>query len=82
MDVHMTPQDTGMARSFWLILSALLIEDDGYSFFHFLISTPKAGNAKNESPRSLPIWVEICGPQGGLAEIAIRRGLGCQPNRK
>ena len=30
MDVHMTPQDTGMARSFWLILSALLIEDDGY----------------------------------------------------
>ncbi len=31
MDVHMTPQDTGMARSFWLILSALLIEDDGYS---------------------------------------------------
>ena len=29
MDVHMTPQDTGMARSFWLILSALLIEDDG-----------------------------------------------------
>ena len=30
MDVHMTPQNTGMARSFWLILSALLIEDDGY----------------------------------------------------
>ena len=30
MDVHMIPQDTGMARSFWLILSALLIEDDGY----------------------------------------------------
>ena len=30
MDVHMTPQDAGMARSFWLILSALLIEDDGY----------------------------------------------------
>ena len=29
MDVHMTPQDTGMARSFWLILSALLIEADG-----------------------------------------------------
>ena len=29
MDVHMTPQNTGMARSFWLILSALLIEDDG-----------------------------------------------------
>ena len=25
MDVHMTPQDAGMARSFWLILSALLI---------------------------------------------------------
>ena len=23
MDVHMTPQDAGMARSFWLILSAL-----------------------------------------------------------
>ena len=22
MDVHMTPQDAGMARSFWLILSA------------------------------------------------------------
>ena len=30
MDVHMTPQDTGMARSFCQILSALLIEDDGY----------------------------------------------------
>ena len=30
MDVHMTPQNTGMARSFWLILSALLIEDDGF----------------------------------------------------
>ena len=29
MDVHMTPQDTGMARSFCQILSALLIEDDG-----------------------------------------------------
>ena len=33
MDVHMTPQNTGMARSFWLILSALLIEDDGYLVF-------------------------------------------------
>jgi hypothetical protein len=30
MDVHMTPQDAGMARSFWLILSALLIGDNGY----------------------------------------------------
>ena len=30
MDVHMTPQDAGMARSFWLILSALLIGVDGY----------------------------------------------------
>jgi hypothetical protein len=29
MDVHMTPQDAGMARSFWLILSALLIGDNG-----------------------------------------------------
>ena len=29
MAVHMTPQDAGMARSFWLILSALLIEDNG-----------------------------------------------------
>ena len=27
---HMTPQDAGMARSFWLILSALLIGVDGY----------------------------------------------------
>jgi hypothetical protein len=26
----MTPQDAGMARSFWLILSALLIGVDGY----------------------------------------------------
>ena len=31
MDVHMTPQDAGMARSFWLILSALLIGADGYN---------------------------------------------------
>ena len=31
MDVHMTPQDAGMARSFWLILSALLIGVNGYS---------------------------------------------------
>jgi hypothetical protein len=30
MDVHMTPQDAGMARSFWLILSALLIGVNGY----------------------------------------------------
>jgi hypothetical protein len=29
MDVHMTPQDAGMARSFWLILSALLIGVNG-----------------------------------------------------
>ena len=28
-DVHMTPQDAGMARSFWLILSALLIGVNG-----------------------------------------------------
>ena len=28
MDVHMAPQDTGMARSFCLNLSALLIEDN------------------------------------------------------
>ena len=32
MDVHMSPQDAGMARSFWLILSALLIEADGYKY--------------------------------------------------
>ena len=31
MDVHMTPQDAGIARSFWLILSALLMGDDRYS---------------------------------------------------
>ena len=31
MDVHMTPQDAGMARSFWLILSALLIGVNGYT---------------------------------------------------
>ena len=30
MDVQMAPQDAGMARSFWLILSALLNEDNGY----------------------------------------------------
>ena len=30
MDVHMTPQDAGMARSFWLILSALLNGDNVY----------------------------------------------------
>ena len=30
MDVQMAPQDAGMARSFWLILSPLLIEDDVY----------------------------------------------------
>ena len=28
MDVQMAPQDAGMARSFWLILSPLLIESD------------------------------------------------------
>jgi hypothetical protein len=33
MDVHMTPQDAGMARSFWLILSALLIGDNGYPWY-------------------------------------------------
>ena len=33
MDVHMTPQDAGMARSFWLILSALLIGVNGYDSF-------------------------------------------------
>ena len=32
MDVHMTPQDAGMARSFWLILSALLIGVNGYYY--------------------------------------------------
>ena len=30
MDVQMAPQDAGMARSFWLILSPLLIESDVY----------------------------------------------------
>ena len=34
MDVHMTPQDAGMARSFWLILSALLIGVNGYNAQH------------------------------------------------
>ena len=29
MDVQMTPQDTGMALSFWLILRSILIEADG-----------------------------------------------------
>jgi hypothetical protein len=33
MDVHMTPQDAGMARSFWLILSALLIGVNGYASY-------------------------------------------------
>jgi hypothetical protein len=33
MDVHMIPQDAGMARSFWLILSALLIGVNGYASY-------------------------------------------------
>ena len=35
MDVHMTPQDAGMARSFWLILSALLIGVNGYRVLEY-----------------------------------------------
>jgi hypothetical protein len=45
MDVHMTPQNTGMARSFWLILSALLIEDDGYRMSFTQKASAHTGNS-------------------------------------
>ena len=34
MDVQMAPQGAGMARSFWLILSAILKSVDGYLDLH------------------------------------------------
>ena len=60
MDVHMTPQDAGMARSFWLILSALLMWDNGYanrcsqqSCIRFFIgrNARRQGKTKTSSPR-------------------------------
>ena len=48
MDVHMTPQDAGMARSFWLILSALLIGVNGYEDFESRAETLSVNHTLTE----------------------------------